>query len=429
MDLSTISHKVRLQYEKYPYPDFDPDWDKPQLLVSGHLSLMCELIWGGKKSPRHLRVLDAGCGTGSALVAMAMSYPETDIVAVDFSETSINKAENLAHQYNTKNIRFFTLPIEQIEELKLQFDFVSASGVLHHLANPAAGLKAIGNVLDPQGAVSIMVYGKYGRTGIYMLQNALKQIKKALDPVNEDQALPTDTIPFAHQLALNIPPWHPMKTRSKGREIQEGKDAGIVDLLLHANDIPFDVPAVYKMCEDADMKFHRWLFPIIYNVDNFFNDPYIQNQISKTVLPHPQQEEIAELAHGCNSKHSFIAVKKEFSPPLFPTANGQWRQLHARLTPCMAWNRTSPTPGKTDTFSVPFTIIQDAWGPLELSRWELLFLGQIFPEITLEEALNKPDVKNAIPFKENKDIDRAVEQLLKKAIDRLAILFLEKWNR
>lgn len=423
-NLSEIRDRVRRQYEQFPYPDYDPDWDRPQLLVSGHLGLMCEVLWAGKKSPKDLRVLDAGCGTGSALVAMAMAFPDADIVGVDFSETSLDKARRLAETHNVKNVRFYNRAIEQLPELGLTFDFVSASGVLHHLPDPAAGLKAIGDVLDPQGAISIMLYGKYGRTGVYMLQEALRLVNQA-----EAQAAPTLSdrqIRFAYRLAQQVPPQHPMASRSRGREMQEGKEAGVVDLLLHANDIPFDVPAVYKMCEDAGMRFYRWLFPLIYNLDSFFTDPFLLNRMAKAKMSRQQQEEAAELAHGRNSKHSFIAVRPEFSPPDFSITNGNWRKLHAKLTPCMAWNRTLPVPGKEDVFAVPFTIIQDAWGPLEISRWQLMFLGHITPDMTLEQVIRLPAVQKEIPFKSEQEIDTAVEDLLKRAMDRLAVVFLEK---
>jgi ubiquinone/menaquinone biosynthesis C-methylase UbiE len=420
-NISGISDRVRQQYERFPYPDYDPDWDRPQLLVSGHLSLMCEVLWAGKKSPEGLRVMDAGCGTGSPLVAMAMNYPQADIAAVDFSETSLNKARWLAKEHGVKNVRFYNLPIEQLPELGQTFDFVSASGVLHHLPDPAAGLKAIGDVLDPQGAVSIMLYGKYGRTGVYMMQEALRLMSE-----EEDQQLETEQIRFAHQLAQQVPSWHPMAARSRGREMQEGKEAGIVDLLLHANDIPFDVPAIYKLCRDAGMRFHRWLFPLIYNADNYFNDHFLLNRMVKTNMPRPQQEEIAELAHGRNSKHSFFAVRKEFAPPNISIANGNWRNLHAKLTPCMAWNRTMPVPGKQDIFAVPFTVIQDAWGPLQISKWELIFLSRILPEMTLGEVLELPEVQKEIPFKPEQEMNRLIEALLKKTMDRLAVIFLEK---
>jgi ubiquinone/menaquinone biosynthesis C-methylase UbiE len=418
-NLSETSARVRRQYERFPYPDYDPDWDRPQLLVSGHLSLMSEVIWAGKKSTQGLRVLDAGCGTGSPLVAMAMAYPDTDITAVDFSETSLAKARWLAKEHGVKNVRFFNCSIERLPELGLTFDFVSASGVLHHLPDPAAGLRAIGQVLDPQGAVSIMLYGKYGRTGVYMLQEALRLLTETEGP-----ELSAETIRFAYRLAREVPSWHPMAARSRGREMQEGKEAGIVDLLLHANDIPFDVPSIYKMCADAGMRFYRWLFPLIYNLDNFFPDPFLTTRAAKAELSRPEQEEMAELAHGCNSKHSFFAVRPGFSPPGISIARGNWRNLQAKLTPCLAWNRTMPVPGKPGIFAVPFTVIQDAWGPLQISKWELIFLSRIVPEMALGEVFQLPDVQKEIPVKPGNELNQAIEVLLKKAMDRLAIVFI-----
>ncbi len=49
MDNHEISERVRQQYERYPYPDISPDTDRPQMLVSGHLELMCQVVWGGRK--------------------------------------------------------------------------------------------------------------------------------------------------------------------------------------------------------------------------------------------------------------------------------------------------------------------------------------------------------------------------------------------
>ncbi|MCP5105797.1 MAG: class I SAM-dependent methyltransferase [bacterium] len=415
-----ISNRVRDQYEKYPYPDIDPDGQQPQMLVSGHLSLMCDILWAGKKSPDRLRVLDAGCGTGSPLTAMALAYPNADIAGVDFSEASLAKARRLVQRYQVRNVRLFHLPIEQLHKLGMTFDLVVSSGVLHHLPEPARGLKAIGEVLDPQGAVSIMLYGKYGRTGIYMLQEALKHTFEPWDTIEEK-------ISFALHLARGVPPHHPMARRAKGRELQEGKDSGVVDLLLHANDIPFDVPAVYRMCEDAGMCFHRWLFPLIYEPRNYFNDPLLRESFEN--LSPRERYEIAELMHGTNAKHSFFAVGPEFSPPDIRITGGNWRNLRAKLTPCLAWNRTAPVPNdrrEEERFLIPPAIIQDAWGPLEVSRWQLMFLGQILPERSLGQVVRMPDVRKALPFKSPAAIDGGVEKLLQNVLDNLGIVLLKK---
>lgn len=424
-----ISKQVREQYEAFPYPDIDLESDKPQLLVSGHLDLMNEILWAGKKKPGGLRVLDAGCGTGGPVVAMALAYPQTEILGIDFSEASLLKAKRLAEKYGVQNVRFIHLPIERLPELGMTFDYVSASGVLHHLPDPVAGLRAIARVLDPQGAVSLMLYGQYGRTGVYMMQEAFKvmgqpQAPEMVSPFLSSLSM-SERARFAHRLALSVPPWHPLGPRLKGREMQEGKEAGIVDLLLHANDIPFDVASVYTLCQEAGMRFYRWLIPLIYNLDNYFKDPVLSPHITPGKMPRRQHEELAELAHGRNSKHSFFAVLPGFKEPQVEYEKGKWRKLRAKLTECLAWKRTMPVPGKKDTYSVPFSIVQDAWGPLEISQWELAFLSLIVPEITLGQIIENPGIRRLHRFRSDQEMNEAVETLLKKSLDRLAIVWLE----
>lgn len=417
----TLGQLVRSQYERYPYPDFDPHLDKPQLLISGHLALMSEVLWGGQKSTKGLRVLDAGCGTGGPVVAMALHFPEAEIVAVDFSETSLKKARHLAELYHCQNIKFYNISIQQLPELGKTFDFVSASGVLHHLPEPADGLQAIGQVLDPQGVVSIMLYGKYGRAGIYMVQEALKKIAAATG----NPELTAERIRFAYDLVNHLPSHHPLLTRGLGREMQEGKAAGIVDLLLHANDIPFDVPAVYALCQASGLSFYRWLFPLIYSIENLLPDAQLQHLLKQQSLTQMQLESLAELAYGRNSKHSFFAVRPEFQPYVTSYKNGHWRHLHAKLTPCMAWNRTTPVPGSPTRYAIPFTIIQDAWGPLIVCRWELEFLAHILPELSLGQVLALPSVENHLPFSNHEELNRAVEELLEKTLARMALVFID----
>jgi SAM-dependent methyltransferase len=419
MDFKKITEQVRSQYERYPYPDIDPETEKPNMLVPCHLGLMCNLLWGGKKKPEGLRVLDAGCGTGSPLVAMALSFPEARIVGIDFSETSLKKARQLADRHQLKNIQFHQLPIEQVGKLEQKFDFILSSGVLHHLKSPTKGLSALGEVLDSQGAISIMLYGKYGRKGINMLQKAIRLSFSGNETTEKDME---ERIGFANQVVKDIPGWHPFKTRKLGREIQEGKDAGIVDLLLHARDLPFDVTSVYSMCERSGLQFHRWLFPIIYNPATYIREPSALGKIQK--LSQQKQNEVAELVHGKISKHSFFAVRPEFNKPYKDLSNGFWRELKAELTPCLAWNRTHPLPQKEGFFAIPPAVIQDEWEYMTVAQWELVFLSQIQPEIPLGKILENPSVKKLLPSAKKEDIDSAVQNLLEKVLDVMGIVLI-----
>ncbi len=62
------------------------------------------------------------------------------------------------------------------------FDYIDCCGVLHHLPDPAAGLAALLSVLAPGGGLGLMVYAPHGRTGVYMLQDALGLLAPAGEP-------------------------------------------------------------------------------------------------------------------------------------------------------------------------------------------------------------------------------------------------------
>ena len=79
--------------------------------------------------------------------------------------------QQLKRKYNLTNLETRQLPIEGAAALGRSFDLIVCTGVLHHLADPDAGLRALRSVLKPEGAMYLMVYAPYGRTGVYMLQD------------------------------------------------------------------------------------------------------------------------------------------------------------------------------------------------------------------------------------------------------------------
>ena len=61
--------------------------------------------------------------------------------------------QRLKQQYNLTNLEARQLPIEQAAALGRTFDLIVCTGVLHHLADPDAGLRALRSVLKPDGVM------------------------------------------------------------------------------------------------------------------------------------------------------------------------------------------------------------------------------------------------------------------------------------
>jgi ubiquinone/menaquinone biosynthesis C-methylase UbiE len=121
----------------------------------------------------------AGGGTGATTMVMAeqLNHTNSEIVYLDFSVSSMKVALTRAKVRELRNILWISEGIENINRLNLpKFDFMQCSGVLHHLKSPIAGLKVLKDSLKLEGGIDLMVYGTYGRIGVYHMQDMLQRM-------------------------------------------------------------------------------------------------------------------------------------------------------------------------------------------------------------------------------------------------------------
>jgi SAM-dependent methyltransferase len=116
------------------------------------------------------------------------------------------------------------------------FDYIDCCGVLHHLPDPLAGLKALVSALAPGGGLGLMVYAPHGRTGVYMAQDALR----LLAPPDET---PAARVEVAKRLWRQMPETAWLRRNPWITDHEKGGDAGLYDLLLNPRDVAFTVPA------------------------------------------------------------------------------------------------------------------------------------------------------------------------------------------
>ena len=75
-----------------------------------------------------------------------LNHTHSEIVYVDFSKASMSISQLKVQIRNTNNVVWVTAWIECIPRLGLgNLDFVTFTGVLHHLKSPLKGLNTINN--------------------------------------------------------------------------------------------------------------------------------------------------------------------------------------------------------------------------------------------------------------------------------------------
>ena len=193
------------------------------------------LFWPSRPYKADLSILIAGCGTSQA-ARHALRWPSARVTGIDVSGPSLRCSEDLKRKYDLRNLEVHELPIERARELGLRFDLIVCTGVLHHLADPDAGLAALREVLEPDGAMHLMVYAPYGQAGMYMLQQFCRRlgIRAADDEIR-------DLIAALRQLPTD----HPLEALL--RDAPDLREEGaLADALLHPQDRGYSVPQLLE---------------------------------------------------------------------------------------------------------------------------------------------------------------------------------------
>jgi len=309
------------QYEAYPYPQRDPRDEAKRLIVGSpsHLREIDHWVFGAARpASEPLRALIAGGGTGDGAIMLAQQMASAGragcVTYLDRSAAAHATAKARA------DLRGLTLDWHRLSILELPgsglgpFDYIDCCGVLHHLPDPAAGLQALLSVLAPGGGLGLMVYAPHGRTGVYMLQDALRLLAP------EEEAPPA-RLDVARRVMRHLPDTAWLRAnRSFGDHI-EGGDAGLYDLLLNPRDRAFTVPDLASLLHGAGLRITCWMEPMRYDPSPLLPDPKLRARIERLDLV--SRAALAEALAGNISTHVVYCVREaEARPEPDPMAPG-----------------------------------------------------------------------------------------------------------
>lgn len=303
------------QYARWMYP-------KPILDLAGWLennwqwfdpSHSHRMFWPDGAYRPDIDILIAGCGTNQAAI-IAYNNPEARVVAIDVSSPSLDHHRYLKNRYALDNLELHLLPIEDVQALGRDFDLIISTGVLHHLASPEKGIQALARCLRQTGVMALMLYARFGRIGVEMLQALFRDL--GLSQNDASTLMVRDTLAC-------LPSDHPICAYlSIAPDLQY--DAGLVDTFLHGRDRSFSVEDCLELVRVGGLALQDFFLKSAYHPPMASNRAF---HAAVASLPREKQWSIMERVNFRNACHFFLACHPErpiqayqidFSSPLAP---------------------------------------------------------------------------------------------------------------
>ena len=369
--------EVRDFYEKMPYPAPVDNLDRDRDLYANPQRRRAQfhLTWPTERPRANQEILVAGCGTSQA-ARYALREPGARVTAIDVSKTSLRHTRDLQRKYNLDNLELHRLPIEDVRSLARSFDLVVCTGVLHHMPDPDHGLRALRDALRPRGAMRLMVYARYGRAGVYMMQEYCRLLGiRATEDDLRDLGTMLAALSADHPISGVL-------RRAKDFRRPEA----MADALLHPQDRAYSVPELYAWLDRCGMSFGRWIeqAPYLAQCGVVARSPHAARLAS---LPSRPQHAAVELFRGTMFSHSFVAYRDDRSEDSQPItfAGDVWRDYIPIALPGTVCVRERLPPGSVAVLINRAHIFTDLI--LTIDAFEDRLLGAIDGNRTLAEIL------------------------------------------
>ena len=266
------SKAVRQQYEENPYPR----WQTENFFKPLHTAKVAKQYLPTPK------VLIAGCGTGKQIVSTYHFYPNATFTAIDISKASLAYAKRKLQDYKIdNNVKLYQCDILDVSELKENFDYIECCGVLHHMADPQAGLNALISCLKPRGQMKLALYSTKAREKIFAIRERIQQ--EAISPTpNNIRALRKTLIEeqINGQNTFPIEQWRDFNSLSECR-----------DLLFHIQETSYTFLELDKLLKTTGL-----------SLTKLFVDKTVMLKFQET-FDHPDQQKDLNCWHEFENHH------------------------------------------------------------------------------------------------------------------------------
>ena len=308
-------------YDRFPYPG-DPLQDGPPPGYNWrwcHESVVAA-VYG--EVPSHadevasLRILDAGCGTGVSTDYLCHLNPGAQVLAVDISAGALEVARERLKRSGASD-QMAVLRQEQRSLLDLEgeapFDYINSVGVLHHLRDPLAGLKALGSLLADTGLIHLFLYADGGRWEIHRTQSVLSRLGAGSG---------AEGLRLGRELFQVLPEGNRLRQNYEQRWlIDTAADSNFADMYLHPQETSYDLRRLFGLIETAGLQFVGFSNPAVWDLSRLLSGELLERA---AMLPEREQWLLVEDLDPEISHFEFFVAKQ-------PVQSNRWEDDSALL--------------------------------------------------------------------------------------------------
>lgn len=245
-----VSRRVQTQYEEHPYPH----WNNIQSVDDRTERLVEEIArhaldFEDPGWPERPKVLVPGCGTGYHPLSLARKHPETDVLAVDLSRTSLAYAIRKQEELELTNVRFCQADLLGLGRLSDRFEYIDCAGVLHHLESPMQGWRVLSGLLEPGGVMRIGLYSELARKTIVAAREKIAAMRIPSRP---------SEIRTFRQAIMSEPELSELRGLAS-MTADFFSMGGIRDLIFHVQEHRFELPMIKTCLDQLGLKFGGFL--------------------------------------------------------------------------------------------------------------------------------------------------------------------------
>ncbi|MEL4894194.1 class I SAM-dependent methyltransferase [Crocosphaera sp. Alani8] len=375
---SPESSAVQQLYNTYPFPP-EPLLNEPPPGYNWRWNWIAayNFCTGRKPVTENIRILDAGCGTGVGTEYLILLNPHAEIVGVDISEKALEIAQKRCEQSGVATnhnhpISFHHLPLENADEIQGEFDLINCVGVLHHLPDPIAGIKALSKKLAPGGIFHIFVYAELGRWEIQLMQKAISLLQA------ETKGDYKDGVFVGRKLFETLPENNRIVKQEERWSLENHRDESFADMYVHPQETDYNIDTLFELIEASGLEFIGFSNPQYWQLDRLIGE---SEELIKRgeKLSDRQRYRLIELLDPENITHYEFFLGK---PPILKI---DWSEDETLLSaicgihPCLhGWPSQS--------------LLNYDYQPVSLNDAEYNFMQNCDQKLTVKEILAKVSV-------------------------------------